>query len=36
VAGPLEASVTETPAELRKVLRSDTGITLIDLDRSEP
>jgi hypothetical protein len=28
--------VTETPAELRKVMRPDLGITLIDLDRSEP
>jgi uncharacterized protein len=32
----LEAVVTETPAELRKVLRSDIGIALIDLDRSQP
>jgi predicted DNA-binding protein with PD1-like motif len=31
----LEAIVTETPAELRKVMRSDIGIALIDLDRSE-
>ena len=32
----LEAVVTETPAELRKVLRPDIGIALIDLDRSQP
>jgi uncharacterized protein len=32
----LEAVVTETPARLRKVLRPDIGIALIDLDRSEP
>jgi uncharacterized protein len=31
----LEAIVTETPAELRKVVRPDIGIALIDLDRSE-
>jgi uncharacterized protein len=31
----LEAIVTETPAELRKVMRPDIGIALIDLDRSE-
>jgi len=31
----LEAVVTETPARLRKVLRPDIGIALIDLDRSE-
>jgi uncharacterized protein len=31
----LEAVVTETPAELRKVMRPDVGIALIDLDRSE-
>jgi uncharacterized protein len=31
----LEAIVTETPAELRKVLRPDLGIALIDLDQSE-
>jgi uncharacterized protein len=31
----LEAVVTETPARLRKVLRPDLGIALIDLDRSE-
>ena len=31
----LEAVVTETPAELRKVMRPDLGIALIDLDRSE-
>jgi hypothetical protein len=27
--------VTETPAELRKIMRPDIGIALIDLDRSE-
>jgi hypothetical protein len=27
--------VTESPAELRKVLRPELGIALIDLDRSE-
>ena len=32
----LEAIVTETPAELRKVMRPDIGIALIDLDRSQP
>jgi uncharacterized protein len=31
----LEIVVTETPAELRKVMHSDLGIALIDLDRSE-
>jgi len=31
----LEVVVTETPAELRKVIRPDLGIALIDLDRSE-
>lgn len=31
----LEAVVTETPAELRKVMRPDIGIALIDLDRSQ-
>ena len=31
----LEAIVTETPARLRKVMRPDIGIALIDLDRSE-
>jgi len=31
----LEAVVTETPARLRKVLRPDIGIALIDLDQSE-
>jgi hypothetical protein len=31
----LEAIVTETPAELRKIMRPDIGIALIDLDRSE-
>jgi uncharacterized protein len=32
----LEAVVTETPARLRKVMRPDIGIALIDLDQSEP
>ena len=32
----LEAIVTETPAHLRKVLRPDIGVALIDLDASEP
>jgi len=31
----LEAVVTENPARLRKVLRPDIGIALIDLDWSE-
>jgi uncharacterized protein len=31
----LEAVVTETPAHLRKVLRPEIGIALIDLDASE-
>ncbi len=31
----LETVVTETPAELRKVLHPDLGIALIDLDQSE-
>jgi predicted DNA-binding protein with PD1-like motif len=31
----LEAIVTETPAALRKVMRPDLGIAVIDLDRSE-
>jgi uncharacterized protein len=31
----LEVVVTETPAELRKIMRPDLGIALIDLDRSE-
>jgi predicted DNA-binding protein with PD1-like motif len=31
----LEAIVTETPAELRRVMRPDVGLALIDLDRSE-
>jgi len=31
----LEVVVTETPAELRKVMRPELGIALIDLDRSE-
>jgi uncharacterized protein len=31
----LEVMVTETPAQLRKVMRPDLGIALIDLDRSE-
>ncbi len=31
----LEAVITETPALLRKVMRPDIGIALIDLDQSE-
>jgi predicted DNA-binding protein with PD1-like motif len=31
----LEVVVTETPAELRKVMNPDLGIALIDLDQSE-
>src|SRR5271165_3219091 len=31
----LEVVLTETPAELRKVMHPDLGIALIDLDRSE-
>jgi predicted DNA-binding protein with PD1-like motif len=31
----LEVVVTETPARLRKVLRPDIGLALIDLERSE-
>jgi predicted DNA-binding protein with PD1-like motif len=31
----LEVVITETPAELRKVMRPDLGIALIDLDRSQ-
>jgi uncharacterized protein len=31
----LEVIVTETPAELRKVLRPDLGIAVFDLDESE-
>ena len=31
----LEAIVTETPARLRKVMRPDIGIALIDLEQSE-
>ncbi len=31
----LEAVVTETPAELRKTMRPEIGLALIDLDRSE-
>ena len=31
----LEVIVTETPAQLRKVMRPDIGIALIDLDRSK-
>jgi hypothetical protein len=27
--------VTETPAQLRKVMRPDIGIALIDLDQSQ-
>jgi uncharacterized protein len=35
VVPTLEVVVTETPAELRKVMHPDLGIALIDLDRSE-
>ena len=31
----LELMVTENPAELRKVMRPDLGVALIDLDRSQ-
>ena len=31
----LKVVVTENPAELRKVMRTELGIALIDLDRSE-
>jgi len=31
----LEVIVTEAPAELRKIMRPDVGIPLIDLERSE-
>jgi predicted DNA-binding protein with PD1-like motif len=31
----LEVVVTETPAQLRKVMRPDIGVALIDLDQSE-
>ena len=31
----LEITVTENPAELRKVMNPDLGIALIDLDRSQ-
>ncbi|HUA27266.1 MAG TPA: PPC domain-containing DNA-binding protein [Streptosporangiaceae bacterium] len=31
----LEAVVTESPAQLRKVMRPDVGIPLIDLDQSQ-
>ena len=31
----LELTVTESPAELRKVFNSDIGAALIDLDRSD-
>jgi uncharacterized protein len=31
----LEAVVTESPAQLRKVMHPDVGIPLIDLDRSQ-
>jgi len=31
----LEVVVTETPAELRKVMHPDLGVALIDLDQSE-
>ena len=31
----LEVVITEAPAELRKVMRPEIGIALIDLDQSE-
>jgi uncharacterized protein len=31
----LEVVITETPAELRKVMRPDLGIALIDVDQSQ-
>ena len=31
----LELTVTESPAELRKVFNADIGVALIDLDRSD-
>jgi hypothetical protein len=31
----LEVVVTETPAQLRKIMHPDIGVALIDLDRSE-
>ena len=31
----LEVIITEAPAELRRVMRPDLGVALIDLDRSE-
>ena len=31
----LEAVVTETPAELRRVMRPDIGLALIDVDQTE-
>jgi uncharacterized protein len=31
----LEVIITETPSRLRRVLRPDLGVALIDLDRSE-
>jgi uncharacterized protein len=31
----LEAVVTETPAQLRRVMRPDVGMALIDLDQSQ-
>ena len=31
----LEVIIREAPAELRKVMKPDIGIALIDLDRSE-
>jgi predicted DNA-binding protein with PD1-like motif len=31
----LEVIITEAPAELRRVMRPDIGVALIDLDRSE-
>lgn len=35
VSPTLEAVVTETPAELHKVMRPDIGLALIDLDQSQ-
>ena len=35
VSPTLEAVVTETPAELRKVMRPDIGLALVDLNQSE-
>jgi hypothetical protein len=31
----LEVVVTETPAQLRKIMHPDIGVALIDLDQSE-